>query len=112
VGINGTHGRIETAYYDFREHEQPPADSQTVVYYPMFGPRQVRDAANSAGTHGGADPLIRRELFVGETEESRRLSMAADSRQGAYAVAVGEALWRSVRDNRPYTIRELLGDID
>jgi Oxidoreductase family, C-terminal alpha/beta domain len=65
-----------------------------------------------ARTHGGADPLIRRELFVGETEESRRLSMAADSRQGAYAVAVGEALWRSVRDNRPYTIRELLGDID
>jgi hypothetical protein len=28
------------------------------------------------------------------------------------AVAVGEALWRSVRDNRPYTIRELLGDLD
>jgi predicted dehydrogenase len=112
VGINGTHGRIETAYYDFREHEQPPADSQTVTYYPMFGPRQVHDAANSPGTHGGADPLIRRELFVGATEETRRLSMAADSRQGAYAVAIGEALWRSVRDNRPYTISELLGDID
>jgi hypothetical protein len=51
-------------------------------------------------------------LFVGATEETRRLSMAADSRQGAYAVAIGEALWRSVRDNRPYTIRELLGDLD
>jgi hypothetical protein len=28
------------------------------------------------------------------------------------AAAVGEALWRSVRDNCPYTIRELLGDLD
>ncbi|GAA1628723.1 Gfo/Idh/MocA family oxidoreductase [Kribbella alba] len=98
--------------YLYDEHEQPPADSQTVTYYPMFGPRQVHDAANSPGTHGGADPLIRRELFVGATEETQRLSMAADSRQGAYAVAIGEALWRSVRDNRPYTISELLGDID
>jgi predicted dehydrogenase len=108
VGINGTHGRIETANYGFRERDEAPSDSQTVTYYPMFGPRQVHDAATAEGTHGGADPLIRRDLLVGPSAESLELSMPADSRQAGYAVAIGEALWRSVQDNRPYTIDELL----
>lgn len=108
VGINGTHGRIETANYEFRDRDEPPPDSQTVTYYPMFGQRQIHDAATSTGSHGGADPLIRRDLLIGPSAESLALSMPADSRQAAYAVAIGEGLWRSVQDNRPYTIDELL----
>jgi predicted dehydrogenase len=108
VGINGTHGRIETASYGFRDRNEPPPDSQTVTYYPMFGQRQVHDVTTSEGSHGGADPLIRRDLLVGPSAESLELAMPADSRQAGYAVAVGEALWRSVQDNRPYTIDELL----
>jgi len=29
---------------------------------------------------------------------------------GAYAVAMGEAAWRSAADFRPYTMKELLGE--
>ncbi|HVX46349.1 MAG TPA: Gfo/Idh/MocA family oxidoreductase [Mycobacteriales bacterium] len=108
VGINGTHGRIETADYSFRQHAEAPPDSRTITYYPMFGERQVHDVAAAAGTHRGADPLIRHDLLVGPAPESQELAIAADSRQGAYAVAIGEGVWRSVRDNRPYTIAELL----
>lgn len=108
VGINGTHGRIETANYGFRDRSEPPPDSGTVTYYPMFGQRQVHDAATAAGTHGGADPLIRRDLLVGPSAESLELAMPADSLQAGYAVAIGEGVWRSGQDNRPYSIDELL----
>lgn len=110
VGINGTHGRIETANYSFRDRAEPPPDSRSVTYYPMFGPRQVHDAVTAEGTHGGADRLIRRDLLLGPAAESLELALPADSRQAAYAVAIGEGVWRSVRDNRPYTIDELLNE--
>ncbi|MBN9620267.1 MAG: hypothetical protein J0H43_11140 [Actinobacteria bacterium] len=35
--------------------------------------------------------------------------MTATSLDGAYAVAAGEALWRSARTNRPVDVDELLG---
>jgi predicted dehydrogenase len=109
MGINGTLGRIEAQSVTFRGRGETPESGQ-IVYYPMFGEAQRHDVRSAAGGHGGADPLLRRDLFVGESEESRRLSIAADGRQGAYAVAEGEAMWRSIADNRPYTIAELLDE--
>jgi hypothetical protein len=49
---------------------------------------------------------------VAEADDNGHRRRYAPCGLRAYAVAVGEALWCSVGDNRPYTIRELLGDID
>lgn len=108
LGINGTHGRIEAVSVKFRDDPDETPESKQILLYPMFGARQVHDVLPGDGSHGGADPLIRQDLLVGPDAESRRLGMTADARQGAYPVALGEGIWRSVRDNRPYDIAELL----
>lgn len=111
LGINGTHGRIEAAEVVFRDAGRPTPESATVVLYPMFGMPVRYPVPPARGTHGGADPLLRRDLFAGPSSGSTELGLPADSTAGAYAVAAGEAIWRSVQDHRPYRIAELLGEV-
>lgn len=107
LGVNGTHGRIEVTDIDFRGTPSDPELSK-VVYYPMFGePTSTMSSAENDDV--AADQLLRRELFGTESELSRRLGAAADSWQGALAVATGEAIWRAVQDRRPISVRELIG---
>lgn len=109
LGINGTRGRLETVHYTAPSRCPFPVDEgQRITYYPLFGERQVHETSPTPGGHGGADPLLRHELFVGPLPESEELGLAASSLDGAYAVAVGEAVWRSVEENRPISIPELL----
>jgi hypothetical protein len=51
-----------------------------------------------------------RNLFGPPTPEFHELGLSASSLDGALAVAVGEAVWRSVEENRPIAIDDLLGD--
>jgi predicted dehydrogenase len=108
--INGTHGRLESCSIDHRDGTGETPESAKIVYYPMFGQRQRHDVVAGEGSHGGADPSIRKDLLFGPSEESQRLRLPADGREGALAVAIGEAVWRSAADNRPYQIADLLGD--
>ena len=62
-----------------------------------------------AGGHGGADFAIQNDLFGRESKESRELGLVAGSTEGAYAIAMGEAVWRSARSGRPVNIAKLLG---
>lgn len=111
VALNGTQGRIETTFY--ADPSRVPFEvptRQQITYFPMFGPRQVHDTRQVAGSHGGADPLLLRNIFGPPTPEFDELGLSASSLDGALAVAVGEAVWRSVEENRPINIAELLGD--
>jgi predicted dehydrogenase len=110
LAISGTHGRIEASTVAFRGAAAPEPGTDSVTFYPIFGERETYPVPPAVGGHDGADPLIQQDLFTEPSAESLRLALTADSRQGAYAVAVGEAVWRSVRDNRPYDVRELLGE--
>jgi predicted dehydrogenase len=109
LAINGTEGRLETTHYTAPSRCPFPAtERQPIVYYPMFGERQIHETRLVPGGHGGADPLLLRELFLGSTTETQELGLAAGSAQGAYAVAIGEAVWRSVQENKPVNIPDLL----
>lgn len=108
LAINGTHGRLEACSVDFRDGKGETPESGQIVHHPMFAQARRHDIPGGEGGHGGADPLIRRDLLLGPSEESLDLRIPADSREGALAVAMGEAVWRSVADNRPYSIDELL----
>lgn len=109
LGINGTEGRLE-----LHLHTEPdptgvtPAPSETarITRLPLFGGREEIIVEIRGGGHGGADPQIQRDLFAGEGCPDLR----ADGYAGAVAIAAGEAIWRSAREGRAYTIRELLGD--
>jgi predicted dehydrogenase len=109
LGINGTHGRLETVHRTAPSRCPFPAgEEQQITYYPLFGERQLHETRRAPGAHGGADPLLRHELFVGPLAESEELRLPAGSLDGAYAVAVGEAAWRSVEEDRPINISDLL----
>lgn len=108
LGINGTHGRIEARHYTAPSRCPFPADHhETIVYYPIFGQRQTLETQQSDGGHGGADPLIKYDLFVERLPQSKELGLLASARQGADAVLVGEAVWRSIQDGRPIDIETL-----
>ncbi|MEJ7654915.1 MAG: Gfo/Idh/MocA family oxidoreductase, partial [Chloroflexia bacterium] len=107
LGINGTKGRIETTHYTAPSRCPFPAtDQQPITYFPIFGERQIHETRSSTGGHGGADPFYAPPVHRPPADGGA--GFGGGSEQGAYAVAVGEAVWRSATENRPITIRELL----
>ncbi|MEX0776444.1 MAG: Gfo/Idh/MocA family oxidoreductase [Phycisphaeraceae bacterium] len=106
LAINGTRGRLETSSIEPRgTFTKPPQD---IAYYPLFGGgREIIEPLQNAGGHGGSDPLLLEELILGP-DPQQPYSCVGTARAGAMAVAVGEAIWRSAKDNRPYNIADLL----
>jgi predicted dehydrogenase len=112
LGLNGTKGRLEVVHRsdpDPTGKTNPASDGGLITFYPLFGGKQLIEIPAVAGGHGGADFAIQRDLFVRESAESRQLQLLADSEAGAYAVATGEAVWRSATSRRPVNIARLLG---
>lgn len=107
LAIRGTHGTIEAFVGRTPDGEALPGSGELVLR-PLFGPARTIEVPTAAGGHDGADPLLRRDLFEGPDEESRRLGLMADARQGALAVATGEALWRSIEQGEPVDVPGLL----
>ncbi len=113
LAINGTEGRLEVSHHSDPDPTgngltQPQQDKIKVT--PLFGVPEEHVVDLVAAGHGGADPLIRHDLFRGLSAHSLQYQLPADSYAGAVAVAAGEAIWRSAVDGRPYTLRELLGE--
>jgi len=112
LAINGTAGRIEAVR---RMHPDPTGQTSTeetrdeIRILPLFATPKTVEIRRPEGGHGGSDPIIQRDLFVGVSETSQRLGLPADSYAGALAVGVGEGVWRSIKELRPFSLRELLG---
>jgi predicted dehydrogenase len=109
LAINGTEGRIETQEHHAATRVPFAVPPQTIEVYPLFGKsgRETIDVLHGSGGHGGGDPLILEDIFLGPRED-REYDILAGSEAGAYSVALGEAVWRSVVEHRPVTIGELL----
>ncbi len=106
--INGTHGQLET-FTGRLPDGTPLQDAETIVHRPLFGENAIIEVPSAVGGHDGADPQMRRDLFVGPSSESIDLGMVASSAQGAAAVAAGEAVWRAVTEQRVVEPADLLG---
>lgn len=107
LAINGTEGRIETMEYHMPERVPFSVPEQTVDFFPLFGSKEVIHVVKREGGHGGGDPALLEDLFLGE-DPTRPYPVLSGSRDGAYAVATGEAVWRSVEEHRPVRVEELL----
>ncbi|WP_420113526.1 Gfo/Idh/MocA family protein [Pseudactinotalea sp.] len=105
--ITGTHGSIEAFVGRLPGGEALPG-SGSLVLRPLFAAAESIEVSAGSGGHDGADPLMRRDLFVGPDAESVAMGLMADARQGALAVATGEAIWRSAEQGRAIEISELL----
>lgn len=101
--VNGTGGRIETEGI----HGSYNTPDPHIRYMPLFGPCQDIRIVKKEGGHGGADPILLEELLLGEDPKKGYRSLA-DAEDGALAVAQGEAVWRSIKENRPILLSDLL----
>lgn len=108
LAINGTKGRIETT--EFHEPTRIPfpyPPQQTVDYFPLFGSKEIIHVVQNKGGHGGGDPLLLEDIFLGN-DPRRNYEILAGAKAGGYSIAVGEALWRSTKENRSIKIDDLL----
>ncbi|WP_284641072.1 Gfo/Idh/MocA family protein [Paenibacillus silviterrae] len=107
LAINGTKGRIETVEYHMLDRVPFPTEVQTIDYFPLFGSKETIHVVHREGGHGGGDPVLLEDLFLGP-DPKRGYSILSGSRDGAYSVGTGEAVWRSVKENRPIRLEDVL----
>ncbi|KRE32281.1 Gfo/Idh/MocA family oxidoreductase [Paenibacillus sp. Soil724D2] len=106
LAINGTKGRIETQeVMSKRTTHQVP--EQTIEYFPLFGGKETIHVVPRPGGHGGGDPLILEDLFLGP-DPIRPYEIMAGAEAGADSVLTGEAIWKSIQTGLPVRIAELL----
>lgn len=106
LAINGTKGRIETTEYHEPSRIPFPIPEQTIEYYPLFGSKEIIHVVRNEGSHGGGDPLLQEDLFLG-ADPLRPFEILAGSEDGAYSIAIGEGVWRSCKENKPIRIEDL-----
>ncbi|CAG7649573.1 Gfo/Idh/MocA family protein [Paenibacillus allorhizosphaerae] len=107
LAINGTKGRIETIEYHAPSRTPFPTEVQTIDYFPLFGSKQTIHVVHREGGHGGGDPVLLEDLFLGP-DPARGYDILSGSEDGAYSIGTGEAVWRSVLEHRPVRLEEVL----
>lgn len=74
----------------------PLPQGEYAWWLPLFGePQPIEVPAVSENGHGGADGLMRADLFRGATGRTQQLGASASLAEAVDAVAAGEAIWRS-----------------
>ena len=99
LAINGTHGRLETTEFGGvggsivpNFHEE---GTQHIDYYPIFEGRERILVPRSGGAHGGGDPKILEDIFLGE-DPDRKYDILAKSVDGLRAISIGDAVYNSI----------------
>ena len=100
LAINGTRGRLESMEFIGAGASQLPKfheGGQFIDYFPIFESRERIDISAGAGGHGGGDPLILEDIFLGE-DPNRKYDILAKSVDGLRAIAIGDAVYNSIKD--------------
>lgn len=106
LGINGTEGRIDyTEYHAANRAPFPVPPQQPVVFIPMFGGRETIDVINYGGGHGGGDPLLLDELFIGP--DPSIVKRSAGLEDGIEAVMTGISVHRAANERRIISVDEM-----
>jgi hypothetical protein len=107
VTIRGANGQIDCEHGRLPDGT-PLAGQPGITYRPLFGQPRTIEPDAVAGAHDGADPQLRHDLFRGPSDDSMKLGLPASARDGALAVATGEAIWRSLESEQPVEVVPLL----
>ena len=102
LAINGTRGRLETTEFGGSGGAALPnineGGVQYIDLYPIFEGRQRIHVPKGVGGHGGGDPVILEDIFMGE-DPDRKYSILAKSVDGLRAIGCGDAVWNSIMQN-------------
>jgi predicted dehydrogenase len=121
--FNGTKGRLEInvvesgysplgapvkkdAKNEDKEYIQGGVEKTQIVVYPLFEDPYVVDVVKGEGSHGGGDPLLLREVLLGEKQEG--VDRAAFIRDGGNAVLVGVGANHSMKSGLPVMVQDLV----
>lgn len=110
LAVNGTHGRIEAEEWGGMGATGFPCPRETdhyIDYYPIFGSRERLWVKPGVGGHGGGDPGIQEDVFLG-VEEDRPYDILADSRDALSAIAIGDAIYKSITEDRIVCLRDVM----
>ena len=104
VGFNGTKGRL-----DVRSFARQPWEQENLAEFrvsSLFGKsRAIPLTSRDPGGHGGADPKLQDRIFRNAPDP---LKQAAGTRDGALSILIGIAARRSIEQQRPIKIEELV----
>jgi predicted dehydrogenase len=104
VGFNGTKGRLDARVY----HSQPwkPENMADFRITHNFGKTQTFGLTSGGSGHWGADRIMQDRIFRKPGEDL--LGQGAGSRDGALSILIGIAARRSIEQERPFKIEELV----
>lgn len=118
VRFNGTRGRLEhkceETVYTNADGSIPGAlkkEGTWIRVYPHWEAAYEVPLRASEGGHGGADPLMLRDLFDPGPQTPDPLMRAADQRAGTWSILTGIAANDSMLENRCVRIDELLDEV-
>ena len=100
LAINGTRGRLETMEFGGSGGARLPKfheGSQYIDYFPIFEGRERINVPVNAGGHGGGDPIILEDIFLGE-DPRRKFDILAKSVDGLRAISIGDAVFNSIKN--------------
>ena len=110
LAINGTHGRIEAEEWGGAGSTAFPCPRKEdiyVDYYPIFGSRERLSVKPGVGGHGGGDSGIQEDVFLG-VDPDRPYDILANSRDGLAAISIGDAVYKSITQERIIDLREVM----
>lgn len=108
LAINGTHGRIECEQIGGAGGTTfPHEENRYIDYFPIFGSRERIWIKPGVGGHGGGDPLIREDIFMG-VEEDRPYDILADSKDGLCAISIGDAVFKSIQSGEIIDLSDVM----
>ena len=104
VGFNGTKGRLDVRVY----HNQPwkVASMADFRITHSFKESRTFSLTSGGGGHWGADQVMQDRIFREPGPDP--LGQAAGSRDGALSILIGIAARRSIEQERPFKIEELV----
>ena len=113
LSINGTKGRLEStvaskSYINAggKIEDEGASKFERITILPMFGKPYDVEIEKLPGGHGGADPILIRDLFG--TKKKDKLNRAASHIDGAKSILTGIAANQSFRTGLPVDVKSLV----
>lgn len=125
IVFNGTKGRMELSRVESGYLDQDPIRhikiynrlNEEITYKFKDGSMATASGAGQShlskdnlGGHGGSDPVMRAMIFRAPEDAADPLGQRADTRAGAYSVAIGVAANISMKEHRQVSVSEFLDE--
>ena len=101
LAVNGTRGRLETEQWGgVGSVSFPMPDERRFIdVYPIFESRERIWLKDGNGGHGGGDPVILEDIFLGE-DPLRKYKILADTQDALRSLSIGDAVYNSIMQDR------------